>query len=114
MCSIFGYKKEVKEQRLGIKKVRTDLNPADVMTKDLKSETVEFHLKALGLRRGNKRAESALRCDHLYAPPGANGYAPPGANGYSPPGGDYAGETARERQLCDVSLSRYSCVIRLG
>ena len=98
--------KEVKEERIGIKKVRTDLNPADVMTKDLKAETVEFHLKALGLWRGNKRAESALRCDQIHAPLGVNGYAPLGVNGYAQPGVS----RPQERQLCDVSLSRYSRV----
>ena len=80
--------KEVKEEKIGLKKVRTDLNPADLMTKDLKAETVEFHLKAMGLQRSNKRAESALECNQSCAPLGAHGdgYAPLGVSKYAPLG----------------------------
>ena len=51
--------KDVLEEKLRIVKVGTDANPADLMTKCLKAETVSDHLKALGFFLQGGRAETA-------------------------------------------------------
>ena len=50
---------EVAEKRLQAKKVGTDYNPADLLTKALAQEKLNTHLTALGFEVGTSRARSA-------------------------------------------------------
>ena len=50
---------EVAEKRLQVKKVVTDYNPADLLTKALAQEKLNTHLTALGFEVGTSRARSA-------------------------------------------------------
>ena len=52
--------KDVLEGKLKVVKVDTDDNRADLMTKHLKAETVQFHLEGLAYRTALGRAKSAL------------------------------------------------------
>ena len=52
---------KVSNKELSVTKVRTEDNPADILTKYLKSETLLKHTEALGGRLETRRADGALR-----------------------------------------------------
>ena len=52
---------EVADGRMKVQKVRTDDNPADLMTKSLSNETMSRHLRYLSFCVDTTRAKSAAR-----------------------------------------------------
>ena len=56
---------EIQNDKLKVTKVGTNENPADLLTKCLKAETVEKHLKHMHLEVTNVRAKSALKIQSL-------------------------------------------------
>ena len=51
---------EVMDEKLAVKKVRTEDNPADVLTKALKPEVMMGHTGGMGFRHESTRASAAL------------------------------------------------------
>ena len=54
---------ELKQEKLQMKKVKTDENPADMFTKGLKPEVVESYMQEMGCKTSQERAKSALRIE---------------------------------------------------
>ena len=52
---------EIREKRLSLDKVHTNENPADMITKASKAETLHYHYTNLGLRSETSRAKTAPR-----------------------------------------------------
>ena len=53
------------EEKLSVTKVATEENPADVLTKALKPEIMNYHIKGMGIRHENTRASSALEVNEV-------------------------------------------------
>ena len=56
---------KVQEKQLTIKKIGTNDNPADLLTKFLKQELIEKHLKTIGCWTGTSRAKSAPQLQQI-------------------------------------------------
>ena len=56
---------EIQDKKLTVTKVGTSENPADLLTKFLKAETVEKHIKYMYLEVTDKRAKSALKIQNI-------------------------------------------------
>ena len=56
---------EVANKNLRVDKVSTHDNPADLLTKFLKAETMEKHIEAMRCRVNNTRAETALKINEM-------------------------------------------------
>ena len=53
------------EEKLSVTKVATEENPADVLTKALKPEVMNYHTDKMGFRHENTRASSALEVNEV-------------------------------------------------
>ena len=56
---------EIADGRMKVQKVRTDDNPADLMTKTLNQDTMSRHLHDLSFNVNSTRAKSATRLNNL-------------------------------------------------
>ena len=56
---------EVMEEKLSVKKVRTEENPADVLTKSLKPDIMRRHTEGMGFRHESTRASGALKVNEV-------------------------------------------------
>jgi hypothetical protein len=119
---------EVHEGRIGIEKVGTLVNPADLFTKALCTDTIARHLKALGFTVDAGRASTApTLVQNVYFPAkggkGKGKYSPPGEEDNPPPGGkdalcktlprvenlDACARVASERPICGYSSAEGGC-----
>ena len=55
----------VRHKSLAVSKVGTEENPADVLTKFLKAETVHKHMEYMGCRATSLKSEAALKIQEL-------------------------------------------------